>query len=124
MIKAHSAIENICVIADSHQTWTVALVSVSKAYLNDVANNLGMTLDHEGLINDNNIKKHIMKELIVHGKQKGLEKFEIPKNINLVSEEWTPESGLVTASYKIKRKQIQNHYQGAIDRMYQHQFHL
>ena len=123
-MKAHSAVENICVIADSHQTFTVALVSVSKTYLNDVANSFGITLDHEALINDINIKKHIMKELIVHGKQKGLEKFEIPKNINLVSEEWTPESGLVTASYKIKRKQIQNHYQGAIDRMYQHRCHL
>ena len=123
-MKAHSAVENICVIADPRQTFTVALVSGSKTYLNEISNNLGITLDHEGLINDNNIKKHIMKELIVHGKQKGLDKFEIPKNINLVSEEWTPESGLVTASYKIKRKQIQNHYQGTIDRMYQHQFNL
>ena len=80
-MKAHSAVENICVIADSHQTWTVALVSVSKTYLNDVASNLGISLDHEGLINDNNIKKHIMKELIVHGveNRKALKNLKSPK---------------------------------------------
>ena len=49
-----------------------------------------------------------MKDLISHGIQSGLEKFEIPKDIALVNEEWTPESGLITASFKVKRKQIRD----------------
>ena len=117
-MKTHSAVDNVCVFGDSYRTFTVALIVASKTYLDKVAKTLGVTMDHEQLINDINVKLHTMKELISHGIQSGLEKFEIPKDIALVSEEWTPESGLITASFKVKRKQIQNYYQEVIDRMY------
>lgn len=48
-----------------------------------------------------------------------LEKFEIPKAIYLVPEIWTPESGLVTAAFKLRRKPIQQRYQDEIDQMYE-----
>ena len=117
-MKTHSAVDNVCVFGDSYRTFTVALIVASKTYLDKVAKTLGVTMDHEQLINDINVKLHTMKELISHGIKSGLEKFEIPKDIALVSEEWTPESGLITASFKVKRKQIQNYYQEVIDRMY------
>ena len=117
-MKTHSAVDNVCVFGDSYQTFTVALVVASKTYLDKVAKTLDIEKDHEQLIDDINVKLHTLKELISHGMKNGLEKFEIPKNITLVKEEWTPESGLITALFKVKRKQIQNHYQVVIDRMY------
>ena len=59
-----------------------------------------------------------MKELIAHGTRGRLEKFELPQAVTLVDEQWTPESGLITASFKMKRRVIQNFYQQQIDRMY------
>ena len=47
-----------------------------------------------------------------------LEKFEIPQQITLVSEMWTPDTGLVTDAFKLKRKNIQTRYQSDINRMY------
>ena len=117
-MKTHSAVDNVCVFGDSYRTFTVALIVASKTYLGKVAKSLGVTMDHKQLLNDINVKLHTMKELISHCIQNGLEKFEIPKDIALVNEEWTPESGLITASFKVKRKQIQNYYQDVIDRMY------
>ena len=38
--------------------------------------------------------------------------------VTLVPEAWTPESGLVTAAFKIKRKVIQTFFQQDIDQMY------
>lgn len=38
--------------------------------------------------------------------------------IKLCTEEWVPDSGLVTAAFKIRRKQIQQFYQADIDDMY------
>ena len=38
--------------------------------------------------------------------------------VTLVEEQWLPESGLVTAAFKLKRKPIQEHYQKDLKRMY------
>jgi long-chain acyl-CoA synthetase len=39
--------------------------------------------------------------------------------MTFIPEVWTPETELVTAAMKLKRKQIQAKYQLLIDRMYQ-----
>ena len=38
--------------------------------------------------------------------------------VTLCKEMWDPDSGMVTAAFKIKRKPIQDFYQKDIDRMY------
>merc|ERR1711874_930035 len=68
-------------------------------------------------------KKDLVKlqlgEYVSLGKvESNLEKFEIPRMVTLVPEAWTPESGLVTAAFKIKRKVIQTFFQQDIDQMY------
>jgi len=47
-----------------------------------------------------------------------LEKFELPQKVKLVTEVWTPDTGLVTEAFKLRRKNIENHYQQDIMRMY------
>ena len=59
-----------------------------------------------------------MKSLTEHGRKGGLEKFEIPTKLILIDTPWTAEMGLVTAAFKLKRKEIQKVYQSDIDRMY------
>ena len=53
-----------------------------------------------------------------HGRTSKLEKFEIPGAVCLTSEEWSPDSGLVTAAMKLKRRPLQERYQKDLDRMY------
>ena len=47
-----------------------------------------------------------------------LQKFEIPRAVCLVSEAWTPESGLLTAAMKLKRKTIESVFSAEIAAMY------
>lgn len=47
-----------------------------------------------------------------------LERFEIPVKVHLSPEPWTPETGLVTDAFKLKRKELKNHYLDHIERMY------
>ena len=124
MMKTNSVVENICVYADPYRSFTVALVVPSKAHLENIAHNLNKTIPYQMLFEDRDIKEYVLKDLYDHGLRNRLQKFEIPQAVTLVAEQWTPESGLITASFKMKRKKIQNFYQRYIDRMYngdQHQ---
>jgi len=50
----------------------------------------------------------------------GLARFEIPTKARLDDTIWTPESGLVTASFKVQRNPLRNHYNkvgGLLDEM-------
>uniref|UniRef100_A0AAZ3P8P6 long-chain-fatty-acid--CoA ligase n=1 Tax=Oncorhynchus tshawytscha TaxID=74940 RepID=A0AAZ3P8P6_ONCTS len=42
----------------------------------------------------------------------------IPRKIRLSPDPWTPESGLVTEAFKLKRQQLKSKYQDDIERMY------
>ena len=65
------------------------------------------------------VEKLILAEIQKHLKKSDrLAKFEIPQAVKLVSEVWTPDTGLVTAGLKLKRKNIQDYYQRLIDFMY------
>ena len=118
-MKTHPVVENICMFADPYRTFAVALIVPSKLLLETMASNLGKALPYGALLKDIDVQQHVLKSLIDHGMKNRLEKFEIPRAVTLVQEEWTPESGLLTASFKVKRKVIQNMYQMEIDRMYE-----
>ena len=64
------------------------------------------------------LEKLVLTEVQKHSVKSRLEKFEIPQALKLISEQWSPDMGLVTAAFKLKRKSIQDRYQLLIDRMY------
>lgn len=51
-------------------------------------------------------------------KKARLEKFEIPAKLKLLSDPWTPETGLVTAALKIKRDIIRKTFQEELSKLY------
>jgi len=51
-------------------------------------------------------------------KQSRLEKSEVPAKIKLMSEAWTPETGLVTAALKLKREQIRKRFADDLSALY------
>ena len=75
-------------------------------------------MSFEQLCVDRDLTGAVLRELVSHGKKFKLEKFELPGAATLVKEVWDPDSGMVTAALKLKRKPIQDFYQVDIDRMY------
>ena len=70
------------------------------------------------MVLDKDVCGAVLREVQSHAKKSRLEKFEIPGALTLTPIEWTPESGLVTAAMKLKRKPLQDHYDQDIKRMY------
>ena len=94
-----------------------SLLSLARSLMKNID-----SYSYEDICNDPGLVREVQRILSDHGKNNGLEKFEIPIKIQLCPEVWQPDSGLVTAAFKLKRKAIQVQYQSSIDLMYgQHQ---
>lgn len=118
-LKTCPVVENICVYGDANKSYTVALVVPSQHYLEEIAGNLGITgKTLEELCNNPQIEKAILQELVEQAKKCKLQRFEIPGAVKLCAEQWSPDMGLVTAAFKLKRKAVQERYQHEINRMY------
>ena len=70
------------------------------------------------LCKNTELEKLVLKEIQKHAAKCKLAKFEVPQALKLIPDLWTPETGLVTAAFKLKRKVIQDRYKASIERMY------
>lgn len=118
-LKVSPLVDHVCVYGESSSNYIVAIVSPEQKKLEELARSIGKDdLRREKLCLDDDVKNAILRELLATGKKAKLEKFEMPAAVYLTPDIWTPDSGLVTAAFKLKRKDIQSKYQDAINRMY------
>ncbi|CAL4146693.1 unnamed protein product [Meganyctiphanes norvegica] len=119
-LKTLPFVENICVFANSSKGSTVAVIVPSPERLRKLTSEIGIREDDsdENLCADARVKELVLQNLNAHGKKHGLNRWEIPADVSLSLEQWTPDSGLVTAALKIRRKQIGNFYQNMVLEMY------
>lgn len=117
-MKTCPIVENICVYGDPSKNYCVALIVANEKVLEELAAGLGITGEFQELCANKVIEKAVLKELAEHARKSRLAKFEIPAAITLCKEMWSPDMGLVTAAFKIKRKDIQERYKADINRMY------
>jgi long-chain acyl-CoA synthetase len=120
LLKTHPLIDNICAYGDSMESFVICLVMPDHNKLTEMAEKLNVpTESFEEMCKDTTLNAEVVKELQSHGKKVKLERFEIPGAVSLCPELWTPESGLVTAAFKLKRKPIQDYYQKELKQMYE-----
>jgi len=111
-----SFIEQIAVIGDQ-QKYVTALAVPSFENLRKYASEHKISFENvEELIHHNQIKD--LFERRFEELQKEFSKFEKIKKFTLLPEEFSIESGEITATLKLKRKVIQEKYKALIDKMY------
>ena len=119
VLKTCPLVDNICIYGESSKSFCVALLVPDRNKLTTLAEKNGIAADSfESVCADKDITKVVLKELCTHGRKAGLERFELPGAVTLCPELWTPESGLVTAAFKLKRKPIQDYYNKDLKKMY------
>ncbi|XP_059631815.1 long chain acyl-CoA synthetase 9, chloroplastic [Cornus florida] len=112
-------VDNIMLHADPFHSYCVALVVASQYTVEDWAKNQGISfVDFSELCQKEETIKEVHGSLVKAAKKARLEKFEIPAKIKLLSEAWTPESGLVTAALKIKRDVIRKSFSEELTKLY------
>jgi len=120
ILKLHPLIDNICVFARSSENFSVAIVVPSRTELTkfskEVVYKTGFT--EEQLALDRSVMDAISQAMMTFGLAKGLQKFEVPRKFGLVFDEWTPDSGLVTAAMKLRRRPVEDKFTDLIASLY------
>uniref|UniRef100_A0A7N6F649 long-chain-fatty-acid--CoA ligase n=1 Tax=Anabas testudineus TaxID=64144 RepID=A0A7N6F649_ANATE len=117
-LKNCPLIDNICAYANSDQSYVISFVVPNHKQLMALAQQLQVRGTWEEICNNSQVEKEVLRIITEAAITAKLERFEIPKKIRLSSEPWTPETGLVTDAFKLKRKELKTHYQEDIERMY------
>lgn len=140
VIKLLPLVDNCCLVAQPSKSYCVCLITPNlkksqefiKTYANDsngeLSGNVRSTSSDQNqeainefvriLDSDVRAQQSFNKELLEHCLKQGLERFEIPIKTKFVREIWLPDSGLVTDSLKLKRREIEKFYENEIKSIY------
>ncbi|XP_070692720.1 long-chain-fatty-acid--CoA ligase 4 [Pempheris klunzingeri] len=117
-LKSCPVIDNICVYANSDQNYVISFVVPNQKCLTEVAKQRGIVGTWEEICTHPDMEREVLKAIKEVAAKIKLQRFEIPVMVHLSPEPWTPETGLVTDAFKLKRKELKNHYLHHIERMY------
>ncbi|NXI14481.1 ACSL4 ligase, partial [Irena cyanogastra] len=117
-LKNCPLIDNICAYAKSDQSYVISFVVPNQKKLTALAEQKGISGSWVDICNNPTMEAEILREIKEVADKMKLERFEIPIKVRLSPEPWTPETGLVTDAFKLKRKELKNHYLNDIERMY------
>lgn len=67
-------------------------------------------MDLADLCKDKKVQLLMLRECNAAGKKSGFASIETLQAVVLISEEWTPQSGLVTPAQKLQRRKIEERY--------------
>lgn len=118
-LQTSNFVDNIMVYADPYHSYCVALVVPLHQALENWAQGAGINYSNfSELCEKAECINEVQKSLSKVAKEAKLDKFEIPAKIKLLPDQWTPESGLVTAALKLKREQLKAKFKDELQRLY------
>ena len=137
VIKLMPFVDNCCVVADPSKNNCVCLICPNVKKVIELLENDSTVdqadVEHLKNISGNNEKakelaavleknkkfvEKLSKETINYSLKQGLERFEVPTAFKFVEEVWLPDTGLVTDSLKLKRKEVEKFYKKDIEKLY------
>ncbi len=112
ILKTCQVVDNICLYADPERDYLVGVVIPDKKIFGEVMG------DKDASVSAPKAAAKVQAAIADFGKKNGLAAFEIPSKLVLTDDEWTPDSGMVTAAFKIRRREIVAKYRQKIDKIY------
>ncbi|CAM4811169.1 unnamed protein product [Rotaria magnacalcarata] len=111
-------IENCCLCASLSAEYTILLVCANNKYMGNYTEKHFGNRDWQKMVDDQEFNEQILKEIQDACKKGGIQSFEMPQRVRVVTESWTPETGVVTDALKLKRKAVEEKYKDDIEALY------
>lgn len=107
------------IYGNSLKSCLIAIVTIEPGNQRKLADHLQVAkgVADEDLKTDADLKKAILDMLNKKGREVGFKGFEIPKGL-LISSQTLEELNLITPSFKMKRKPIENHFKAELEAIY------
>jgi long-chain acyl-CoA synthetase len=112
--KSCQFVSNICVHAIPDATQPIAIIVPHESHLRASLPDEDSRTSLADLCANPKVKALVLKECNATGKKSGFKGIEMLQAVVLTADEWTPESGLVTAAQKLQRKKIAQRYDAGI----------
>lgn len=120
-LKGNFYIENVCAYANNQSNYVIALILPNRSALKNLIEELNLKnqVSFEENLENPKLVKHVLNNLQSFSLNIGLNKYEIPQKIKICKEIWTPDNGLVSAIFKVRRRQLYNFYKNDIKKLYE-----
>lgn len=109
---------NICVYADAEAKQPIGIIIPHEVNLRHALESKSNSVDANAHLSDlctnKVVRDLILKECNAIGKKNGFKPMEILEAVILTADEWTPESGLVTAAQKVQRSKVAKKFEKEI----------
>lgn len=117
--KSCNLISNICVHASPEAKQPMAIIIPHESHLRHALEDKPIDgvdgkADLHALCANPKVSEFVMKECNAVGKKNGFKPMETLEAVILTADEWTPESGLVTAAQKVQRKRVAEKFEPQI----------
>ncbi|KAI0041666.1 acetyl-CoA synthetase-like protein [Auriscalpium vulgare] len=128
--KSCNYVSNICVHATPDAKQPIAVIFPHDHHLrlglrgldgHQEPDGVDANADLATLCRDPRVQEFVLKDCNAGGKRSGFKSMEMLQAVILTHEEWTPESGLVTAAQKVQRKKIAEKFDKEIKDAYKNQ---
>jgi long-chain acyl-CoA synthetase len=114
-VKQSPYIDEAVMIGD-RRPYSILLLVPNAAKLREWATGEGITAEGAALLEDPRVRSMMEQEAL--GNLSDFARFEQPKKVALLSTEFTVESGVLTPTQKVKRRVVQERFEGEIEALY------
>ncbi|KAI5121463.1 hypothetical protein M0805_003920 [Coniferiporia weirii] len=112
--KSCNLVSNICVHATPDAKQPIAIIIPHEAHLRQALDSSKSNSSLAELCHDPKVQSLVLKACNDAGKKNQFKSMELLEAVILTPDEWTPESGLVTAAQKVQRRKVAETFENEI----------
>nr|CCC93509.1 unnamed protein product [Trypanosoma congolense IL3000] len=108
----------VCVLVNPNRSYIALLALTTEQLIMPFAKEHKIVGTFPEILSNGDLRAKVTELFQSTGREAGKKSFEIPRHVELLADEWTPENGVLTAAMKLKRHVIDERYKTLIETLF------
>ncbi|KPI85420.1 putative Long chain fatty Acyl CoA synthetase [Leptomonas seymouri] len=109
----------VCVLVNPHRSYIALLALTNEKLVTAFLEKNKLSGSFPDVLNDKSFMKAVLHSFQKTARNANRKSFEVVQNVKLLTDEWTPENGVLTAAMKLKRSAIDEKYKDDIKELFE-----